>query len=111
MSIGRRIKEARDRAGLTQDTVAKALKVTKGAVFQWEKDLATPKSARLAELARFLDVEYEWLATGRGLEARSYVKDEAGSYSGLGDEERRLLLAFRGLPAAKQRALLELIES
>lgn len=45
------IASARRQAGYTQEESAKRLKVSKGAVGQWEAGFCKPKTARLIEIA------------------------------------------------------------
>lgn len=42
MSLGKKIKESREFAQLTQDQAAEALGITKGAISQWEQNKTTP---------------------------------------------------------------------
>ncbi len=67
MTIGARIKQARERIGMSQTRLAELLGVTRSACSQWESAGGTsPKRDRLEEIARLLGVNYEWLATGGG---------------------------------------------
>lgn len=46
------IVEARKRAGFTQEEVARRLKLTTGAIAQWETGRCFPKRTRILEVAR-----------------------------------------------------------
>jgi len=61
MNLGSRIKYARERAGLSQEDVARRFKVHRAAVSQWENGKTRPASGKLAELADVLSVSAEWL--------------------------------------------------
>lgn len=61
-----RITFARKRLGLSQAQLASILGVSRGACGQWEQGVSTPSVAHMAELARVMEVSFEWLATGRG---------------------------------------------
>jgi len=61
MNLGARIKQARERAGLSQEDVARRFKVHRAAVSQWENGKTHPSSGKLAELADVLSVSTEWL--------------------------------------------------
>lgn len=63
MTLGERIREARERAGLTQMDVARHFNISRSAVSQWEND-ATDPSARVAELAALFNVDAGRLLTG-----------------------------------------------
>ncbi|MEM7083068.1 MAG: helix-turn-helix transcriptional regulator [Pseudomonadota bacterium] len=67
-TIGKRIQKARKDKELRQADVANHLSVSKGAVSQWELDMNEPSTANLGLLAVYLDVSFEWLATGRGIQ-------------------------------------------
>jgi len=66
MDIAQRIKLARKQKGLTQLELSDLVGVTKGACGQWEVGMTTPTVENLSRLATILDVNFEWLATGRG---------------------------------------------
>jgi len=65
-SVGQRIREARERAQLTQQDLAKHLARSRACVSQWEGDVTSPTIATLEELAGLLpkEVTPEWLAYG-----------------------------------------------
>lgn len=50
-TIGEQIKQARKLAGLTQQQLAKKLKVTQGAIFQWEQatDMQLSTATKIAK--------------------------------------------------------------
>lgn len=66
MSIGDRIRWARERKGLTQDEVALKFNISRNAVSLWESGDTAPRGQRLAILAGILDINVEWLITGEG---------------------------------------------
>lgn len=68
MSLGDRITELRNAAGVSQYDLAKALDVSRQAVSKWENDQSSPDTYHLIQLADLLDTDIEYLATGR----RSY---------------------------------------
>ncbi len=73
-TIGDRIKEARQRAGMTQPELAKACKwASQGRVSNYERGLREPKSGDVALLAKALGVSEGWLWTGE--EPASNVTD------------------------------------
>ena len=65
MSIGERITELRMKQNMSQVQLAKLLDVTRQAVSKWENDQAAPDTIKLIQLADLLDVDVEYLATGR----------------------------------------------
>lgn len=56
MSLGQRLRELRQQAGLSQNELAKAVGVTRNAVSQWEADTTQPSTKHLAVLSRVLNV-------------------------------------------------------
>lgn len=61
MSVGSRIKEARIRAGITQEQLAAQLNVSKGAVGNYENDTNYPKTEIIFELCRLLNCDANYL--------------------------------------------------
>lgn len=53
-TVGKKIRDAREALGLTQDQLAKKLGVTRQAVGNWEKDINLPKGKRAGSVATVL---------------------------------------------------------
>lgn len=64
MSIGARLKEAREKAGLSQEAIAVKMGISRAAVAQWEADTTVPEASKFARLAEILGVSTDWLLTG-----------------------------------------------
>lgn len=106
MSQGERIKEARNRVGLSQDQLAKMLGITRNAISLWEKDVNHPSGKNLRELAKIFGCEVEWITSGKEPE-RTASDDEfamvdqydmaasAGTGQLVVDESIKGQLAFR----------------
>jgi len=62
--LGARIAEARN--GRSQSELAKALGITRSSVSQWESGTTEPSAENLRNIALICEVDYDWLATGRG---------------------------------------------
>ena len=71
MTLGERLKEARDEAGLTQTAAAKAAKMSQPNLSELEND-EYPTSSFLPVLAEIYGVEPLWLSEGRGPKKRKY---------------------------------------
>lgn len=67
-TMGTRIREARERAGMSQAALGDSVGVRGPTVFRWEKDQMQPEPARMVRLADVLKVTEAWLRYG--LEAR-----------------------------------------
>ncbi len=59
MSLGKRLREFRERAGLSQTALAKLTGVSRNAVSQWEADVTQPSTKRLTGLARALNAKID----------------------------------------------------
>jgi len=64
-NIGTRIKEARVQKGWSQEVMAKAMGVTRGAISQWEAGDTNLSLDRLTAIADTLNVSEEWLRAGK----------------------------------------------
>jgi len=87
MPVGKILKTLRKEKGLTQDELAKALNLSKGAIFQYETDKREPNSAAMAKLEDYFKVsasyllgetddnEYEEITEEYIYELRSFTED------------------------------------
>ena len=57
-STGKKIKEAREKAGLTQSQLAEAVGTTSQNISQYERGLRKPKYETLLKIAKALNVEW-----------------------------------------------------
>ncbi len=85
MSIGPRIRKARQALGLTQETAAYRLAVSTQAVSQWERGATKPSSDKIAAIARTLGVTVDWLMR---------PDDETGASSSGPIEQHRVRAPF-----------------
>lgn len=63
MSIGGRLKEERERLGLTQPAFAEVAGAKKRTLIDWEKDVSAPTAHQLAELAK-IGADVLYIVTG-----------------------------------------------
>ncbi|GAA1388248.1 helix-turn-helix transcriptional regulator [Luteococcus peritonei] len=61
MTLGSKLREARNRAGMTQADLAQALCVSRQAITKWESDKGMPDIVNLAALADLLDCSIDSL--------------------------------------------------
>jgi SOS-response transcriptional repressor LexA len=64
MTIGHRIKKAREGLKMSQDELAAAIGVTRPAVSQWEDGTSNPRSKRIPSIAEALGADPVWLTHG-----------------------------------------------
>ena len=64
MTVGKRIREARQRVKLSQDKLGEMLGVTGEAVSRWERGIDQPRMKRLRRIADLLNVTESWLVEG-----------------------------------------------
>jgi SOS-response transcriptional repressor LexA len=69
MTFGKRLREAREKSGKSQEAVADLFGISRASVAQWESGdetrRTTPEVDKLARLAKLLNVSLDWLLTGR----------------------------------------------
>ena len=115
MTIGSRLKYARQEHELSQEKLAELVGVTRGACGQWENGRSKPSVEHLSKLAKALGVRFDWLATGRG-EMKFFASDEqlvtepSAEYS-TASEQQELLSLFYKLPDNKRLAILNLLRT
>ncbi|NIC05756.1 XRE family transcriptional regulator [Halomonas bachuensis] len=69
MTFAKRLRRAREAAGLNQTELSKRLKVTPQSVQLWESEgekSTTPRTNRVRQIAKTLGVREDWLLFGRG---------------------------------------------
>ncbi|WP_051361314.1 helix-turn-helix domain-containing protein [Desulfuromonas sp. TF] len=64
-AVGERIREVREKAGLSMEALGSILGKGKGAVFKYEKGQSDPETLTLARIAEIGDVSLDWLITGK----------------------------------------------
>ena len=108
-----RIRAAREKAGLSQTDVAKALRISPSAVNQWEHGFSKNiKLQHFFALARLLGQDPQWLATGK---AHSRARETssmppAPDYPSPTSKERALLYYVRQMPNALQKVVLRFLK-
>lgn len=110
-----RIRKARLSKGMSQRELANRLSVTRGAVANWESaSAALPATERLQRIAHATEVNFEWLATGRGAAGYDASRDEipAADMEVVEDVlELRLLRIFRAAPLRQHARILTMLEA
>jgi len=105
--IGQRIRNCREKAGLTMSQLAVDLDLTSQMVYKYEHGLSQVPSDRLAAIAKLLGVQ-----TSDLLPAEPLAEKPLPQLVELSEDERSLMWAYRQLQSKKvQRNLVKLIES
>ena len=76
-TLGSRIRFAREARNLRQEDVAERFSIRRESVAQWEADSTKPNLSRLAELASFLTVSFDWLLKKEGAGPKSMAAPRA----------------------------------
>ena len=117
-SIGERMAYARKQKMLNQQVLADHLGVTRGSISQYENGIIDPNLNNLDQAAKLLDVSFEWLAFGRGLQNRNTASvnledlaknDQRLMY--LTDDERLLIERYQKLSKKLQASFVNIFES
>lgn len=69
-TIGERIKSLRLNQGLSQESLAEKINVTKSTISQWEVGKAQPKNKNLLSIVTFFGTTYEYLKGGGEIDER-----------------------------------------
>ena len=75
MSLGKRLKKARNNKDLTQEEAAKRLGITFQALSNYERDYRDPDTTLLAKIAELYDVTTDYLL-GRSDKRKETLNDE-----------------------------------
>lgn len=101
MPFGNRLKEARLMNGMTQEELAHAVHVTKGAIGNYESEVSSPKEPILINLMKVLGVDANYLFQDL-VDLRP-----APPLSG---EEQRIIFAYRAADPSIQVAVRKLLD-
>lgn len=108
MTVGQRIRTAREAAKMTQEELAAQCGTTKQTIFKYENDIITniPLS-RFEKISRSLDVTPSYLAGWHSDDPILPDSDPFKALFELPDDERQLISVYRALNAHGQDKLLD----
>jgi transcriptional regulator with XRE-family HTH domain len=104
--IGERIKEVREKRGLTRSDLAYKAEVTPAAVWNWEENGSRPRPGVLKLVARVLGVSEEELVTGSALSVRH--QGQQMSPPEIIEEARRRIAEATGFSLTRIKLKLEI---
>lgn len=81
--LGERIRAARLKRGMSQERLADAMGVSKGAVSQWESNATSPRREYLSPLAEILGVTINWLLGRDNSDLETVIRQQT-RLSGMG---------------------------
>ncbi|WP_157964445.1 helix-turn-helix domain-containing protein [Ephemeroptericola cinctiostellae] len=102
--IGKRIKDARQALNVKQKWLSANLGITATAVSKWESGEQFPTLDKLSKIALLLNINFEWLATGRG-----EMVAPAQSVAPPTDELSAMIRAMNSLSAEQRNVVLKFI--
>lgn len=109
--LGNRLREERDRVGMTQPVFAEAAGAKKRTLIDWEKGVSSPTATQLEALAA-IGVDVLYVLTGRRAPAANGLAvSEPGPVGHLTLPELGLIKGWRQLDAKGRRAVLAMIEA
>jgi Predicted transcriptional regulators len=103
MTIGERIRSRRKSLGLTQKSLAKALKISDVSVSQWERDTSEPTGKNLHALCKVLKCPAAWILFGDENKAPEEPSDLPIQ---LDERQQELLELFTAITDTEQEAIL-----
>ena len=110
-----KIRIARRHARMSQNDLAQAVGVSRGAVANWERVKGgSPATHNLARIARLTHVNHEWLSTGRGAMLYSTIEVDVPALDVdlvFELDERELLSFYRAMKAPFRRELVAIAAS
>lgn len=59
--VGKRLKDLRDKKGISQYELAKDIGTTQKQIYSWENDVQSPKAEALIKIAEYFDVSVDYL--------------------------------------------------
>lgn len=109
--LGNRLREERDRIGMTQPVFAEAAGAKKRTLIDWEKGVSSPTATQLEALAA-IGVDVLYVLTGRRAPAgNGYATAEPGPAGNLSLAELGLIKGWRQLDAKGRQAVLAMMEA
>lgn len=94
MTLGERIKELRNKHGLSQEQLADKLNVSRQAVQKWESDINEPNIETLKCIACYFKVDYEYLLNGKAVERDLKEANDTDTHFALKENDNKNLVLY-----------------
>lgn len=104
-TLGERLKHARKSRGYTQDSLAEAIGVSRGVIFNLEKGKSEPQTIVVNAICKILKTRKEWLLDGAG------DMEESEGMSQSAKTLAELYNAVKDLSEDEQLYLLDIVNS
>lgn len=108
MTLGEKIKEARQQAGLSQQQLAEKLGVSRSAVAKWESDYGICDVDNLKALSKLFDVSIDYLLSDETTFDKGVIKEsyQLSAYGKGSKKKKKDRVVFEKFPDAKINTLL-----
>ncbi len=114
MTVGQRIRAARNKAGLTQRELAARAETATGTIQQYELEKRQPRLEQLRRIANVLGVDINWLMNGHTMEERDAAFKASADQRYRDAKEwlrqKKMDEAFQGLNEQGQQKAVERVE-
>ena len=90
MTIGNRIRTLRKGLNYSQEYLAEQLNVSRQAVSKWEKDLTSPDTKNMIQLAQLLNSTVEYIASGKKDDTK--INYEVKENNKLSKKQKKIIL-------------------
>lgn len=89
--MGQRLTYARKKSGYTQDSLAESIGVSRGVIFNLEKEKAKPQEIVINAICQTLEINKNWLLNGKGeMETKNETSQSAKILAELYDIAKEL---------------------
>ena len=111
MSLGKRVKQMREKLKLSQDEVANLTGISRSNIGKIENDKINPNCSAVFELSKLFKVSTDWLISGEELFIpKKEVDILSGDIGRLSDTEVDIIMKFRKLDYDSQDDIMEFID-
>ena len=88
MTFGEKLQELRRRSGMSQDTLAEKLEVSRQAVSKWERDETMPETEKVVRIAQLFNVSTDYLLLSNPAQENPQPQPQSRPYTSQNDRFR-----------------------